>query len=94
MPKKYLTSNNLKPSLKLMATNMLDNFNIKEWEVSSQLGRLMKGIIDDKTVAKNLPKQYRRRHGYMKTCPKCGKERIKDLDRHNQTSHKALKTID
>ena len=93
MPKKYITSDNIDSSLNLIATNMTNSFSLKDWEVSSYLKRIFKGIIDDKTIIKHLPRNHKKAYRILKTCPKCGKKKIKDMKRHNQRSHKQIEVI-
>ncbi len=87
MPKNYLTSNNLKPSLLLIAKNIDQNFNLKKTETATYVSKLLKGIIDDKTVVKNLPKEFRKPYGILQKCELCGKKKIKDMNRHIKNTH-------
>lgn len=91
MPKNYISSDNISSSLLLIAKNLLDNYNLKEFEVSGQLGRIFKGVIDQDTINGYMPDEYRRPYGILQTCEKCGKKRIKDMPRHLSISHKKLK---
>lgn len=91
MPKHYLSSDNVEESILLVAHNIMSNFNLKDWEVATYVERVLAGIIDDKTVAKYLPEKYKRRHGILQTCKKCGKNRIKNMSLHNSNSHPEMK---
>lgn len=87
MPKHYLSSDNLENSLFVIANNMKNNFNLKDWEVSTYVSRLLKGIIDDKTIAKYFPKKYKKPYGILETCGICGKRKIRSMSRHMSNSH-------
>lgn len=90
MPKNYITSENISAILLILAKNLLENYNIKEWEVSGQLGRIFKGVIDNDTINGYMPEKFRRNYGVLFTCPKCNKKRIRDLKRHISISHPKL----
>lgn len=87
MPKHYISSDNLEDSLYKIANNLVDNFKLKDWEVSTYVSRIFKGIIDDKTVAGYFPSQYKKPYGILQKCPLCGKGRLRSLKRHMNISH-------
>ena len=71
----------------LMAENLRGCVNLKDWEVSSYLHRILKGIIHPDTIRKHLPEKYRRLNGKLETCKICGKKRIHSMIRHMKSSH-------
>ena len=93
MPKTYLDSNNIEKSLLLIAKNIDNNFNLKKTEIAAYVGKLLKGIIDEKTVTGYMPKEFRKPYGILETCPICGKPKLKSLKRHMNISHYNLKEL-
>lgn len=77
----------LASQIPLIAENLRESVNLKDWEVSTYLHRILKGVIHSDTIRKHLPEKYRRLNGKLETCEICGKKRIRSMKRHNKTSH-------
>ena len=83
MVKKFDLAN----QIPIIAKNLKECVNLKDWEISSQLHLILKGVIHPDTIRKNLPEKYRRAYNKLETCQLCGKKRIRSMERHMKTSH-------
>lgn len=70
-----------------MANNMDAHFNLEPHERASYVGKILKGIIDEYTVRKNIPKEFRKPYGFLDQCPLCNKKKIRDMKRHFKQTH-------